>query len=282
MRINVKRKPEASLTEESPLVRLPAAPITASPVPGLTSLHAREGRGDYGDPNYRGNCSGLLIEDLLKFYRPRNVLDPMSGGGTCGDVCRTLGIECHSTDLQEGFDATESASFKPLPEFDFVWLHPPYFRMISYNSDPKCLSQSADFPHFLERLQQVLRNCMDVLAAGGIIAILMGDGKEDGIYMGLPFRTLQAADRVGLWLTAPEIIRFGHGSTSSKKVYSTSFIPRVHDVCLVLRRKVDLLETNGGRKGLDFLYTPWHPLARVRFFKQLSRCRRQLNTDYKL
>jgi len=38
----------------------PAAPLTASPTPWLTSLHTRNGRGPYGNSAFRGNCSGLL------------------------------------------------------------------------------------------------------------------------------------------------------------------------------------------------------------------------------
>jgi hypothetical protein len=32
----------------------------------------------------------LLIRDLLKYYQPRRVLDPMAGSGTCKDVCTEL------------------------------------------------------------------------------------------------------------------------------------------------------------------------------------------------
>ena len=59
------------------VVLMPDCPKTGSPVPWLTSIHAREGRGNYGDANYRGNCSGLLIEDLLRYFQPRRVLDPI-------------------------------------------------------------------------------------------------------------------------------------------------------------------------------------------------------------
>src|SRR5215210_4500027 len=102
-------------------IALPGSPTTASPVPGLTSVHATPGRGDYGDAGYRGNCSGLLIRDLLMYCRPRRVLDPMTGGGTCRDVCRELGIECVSKDVRSGFDAADSLSYRGLGEFDFVW-----------------------------------------------------------------------------------------------------------------------------------------------------------------
>jgi hypothetical protein len=217
------------------LVPLPECPITASPVPTLTSIHATPGRGDYGDPSYRGNCSGLLIRDLLKFYRPRTVLDVMEGGGTCRDVCTELGIPYEGRDLRAGFDATKPESFRDLGTFDFIWLHPPYWQMIRYNqNDERCLSNAPTIGVFLGLLAWVLRNCRSVLSARGKLAVLIGDGKHEGQYMGLPFRTLNVAASEGFWLAAPEIVRFSHGATSSSKVYTTAFIPRLHDVCLVL------------------------------------------------
>ena len=217
------------------LVPLPECPITSSPVPWLSSIHATPGRGDYGKPGYRGNCSGLLIRDLLQFYRPKRVLDPMEGGGTCRDVCRELGLSYEGRDLRTGFDATKAESFRDLGAFDFIWLHPPYWQMIRYNpEDCRCLSNAPTIRVFMGELRLVLRNCRGLLSASGKVAVLIGDGKHKGHYMGLPFRTLNVAASEGFWLAAPEIIRFSHGSTSSSRVYSTSFIPRLHDVCLVL------------------------------------------------
>src|SRR5947209_4927972 len=101
-------------------VTLPEAPITASPTPWLTSIHGTPGRGNYGNADYRGNCSGLLIRDLLKFYQPHRVLDPMEGSGTCRDVCTELGIPYEGRDLRNGFDATSAADFARLGAFDFI------------------------------------------------------------------------------------------------------------------------------------------------------------------
>lgn len=240
MRITNKRS--IALNPDMPrrFVTLPQAPETASPVPWLTSLHATEGRGDFGDASYRGNCSGLIIEDLLRYYQPKTVLDPMAGSGTCPEVCRSLGITCLARDLREGFDATDERHFDELPTVDFVWLHPPYFQMIRYGASDRCLSAAASLDDFLARLKDVLQNCERILEKGGAIAILIGDGKHAGKYMGLPYRTLRIAEDLGFWLAAPEIIRFNHGSTSSTKRYTTSFIPRLHDVCFVLKRTSDL------------------------------------------
>lgn len=232
----IRRETEDGHRDKDRLVPLPAAPVTGSPVPWLTSLHATPGRGPYGDPRYRGNCSGRLIKDLLCYYQPRRVLDPMQGGGTCRDVCTELGIPYCGDDLRAGFDATRTESYATLGRFDFVWLHPPYWRMIRYSDDPRCLSNAPTLSEFLERLRLVFRGCLSVLAPGGHLAVLMGDGKHQGRYLGLPFHTLCAAEAEGLWLAAPEIVRFSHGTTSARQVYRTRFIPRLHDLCLVLGR----------------------------------------------
>jgi hypothetical protein len=217
------------------LVRLPKIPPSASVVPWLTSLHATDGRGPYGDAKFRGNCSGLFIRDLLDYFGPGRVLDPMAGSGTCGDVCQELNIPCVSFDLAQGFDATDAANFESLGEFDFVWLHPPYYCLIRYREDSRCLSQSWTLDIYLERMRAVLRNCGSVLSRRGVIAVLIGDAKHAGKYWGLPYRVMQAAEQAGLWLAAPEIIRFGHGAASSRKFYRNSLIPLLHDVCWVLR-----------------------------------------------
>jgi len=151
----------------------------------------------------------------------------MTGSGTCRDVCRELGINCRSADLVTGFDATTADAYRGLGPFDFVCLHPPYWKMIRYSDHPRCLSQSATLGEFCQRLQTVIRLCAATLNPGGKLAILIGDGREAGRYWGLPFRTFAIAEREKLRLAAPEIIRTSHGASSSRKSYATAFIPRL-------------------------------------------------------
>jgi hypothetical protein len=235
------------LSAASMYVRLPQAPMTTSRVPWLTSIHATEGRGPYGESGYRGNCSGLLIRDLLQYFQPERVFDPMSGGGTCRDVCKELGIACVSSDLHRGFNAVDPDCFLELGQFDFIWLHPPYWNLIRYGDSPLCLSNAPTLGAFINLLRLVFRNCAGVLAPRGHLAVLMGDGKHGGEYMGLPFRSFAAAEAEGFRLAAPEIVRFSHGATSSAKSYSFSFIPRLHDICLVLTHDQSNAEMEGQR-----------------------------------
>ncbi len=243
---------------QKPGIPLPSTPGTTSRVPHLTSIHAVDGRGPYGNAGFRGNCSGLIIEDLLRYYRPDSVLDPMTGSGTCRDVCDALGIRRYSLDLSQGFDAANPTHYENLPNVDCVWLHPPYWKMIRFSQDRRCLAEAATYAEFLERWRIVLANCLSRLSPGGHLMVLIGDGKENGVYLGMPFRTLQIAETLGLWLAAPEIIRFGHGATSSKKQYSSNFIPRLHDVCFVLKRKSEIAKYPSDKKILDVFDTPWH------------------------
>lgn len=220
-------------------VTLPASPRTASPVPWLTSIHSTRNRGPWGASSYRGNCGGYLIKDLLEFFAPRRVLDPMTGSGTCRDLCEDLGIPCTSFDLKAGADAADAASYSGLPQHDFVWLHPPYWRMVRYSDSPECLSNAPTLEDFFDRLAAVLRSCAGVLSPGGHIAILIGGyhDREDGDrHIPLAALTIARAIEEGFWPACTDIVRFQHGNTSSRRRYRSSFIPGLHDTCIVLRR----------------------------------------------
>ena len=219
---------------------LPLAPANGSPVPHLTSLYHFSQAGAYGDRSYPGNCGGNFIRDLLLFYNPRSVFDPMAGSGTCADVCRELAIACLSKDIRHGFDATDPASFQALPEgkkFDFIWAHPPYWRQKHYTGNERDLSRTPTLEAFLELYSSFIQNCAGILAEGGKFAILMGDYSDRGNgYVSLTYHTKRLAFAAGLRQACTDIIRFSHGASSSRKTYSTSFIPGLHDTCMVFEK----------------------------------------------
>jgi hypothetical protein len=216
--------------------KLPQAPVTASPVPHLTSLYHLDGR-DGGDRNYPGNCGGNLIRDLVKFFGPRSVFDPMTGSGTCRDVCKDLGVYCWSSDLHQGFDACDPEMF-PRECFEFCWLHPPYWRMKLYTDDPRDLSRAPTLREFLMRYRLLLQNCAGALAPGGKLAVLMGElgNDPDEGYVPLVYWTKYLAFEAGLRQCCTDIVRFSHSTSSSRKVYRRSFIPILHDVCMVFEK----------------------------------------------
>ncbi len=219
--------------------RLPLAPRNASPVPHLTSLYHFHRAGEYGDRTYPGNCGGNLIRDLLVYFKPQGIcLDPMSGSGTCRDVCFELGIPCMSWDIHQGFDACDPQGFAPNDMFAFIWAHPPYWRQKVYSPDARDLSRSATLEDFLRRYGQFIRNCANALKPEGKLCILVGDyqDREEG-FVPLVFHTKRLAFACGLTQTCTDIIRFSHGASSSKKVYRSSFIPGLHDVCMIFEKQ---------------------------------------------
>lgn len=213
--------------------KLPRAPRNASPVPRLTSLYHHAEAGPYGDRRYPGNCSGELIKDLIRFFDAKAVFDPMTGSGTCRDVCDELGVYCSSTDLHQGVDACDASAF-PRRCFDFAWLHPPYWRQKLYCNDSRDLSRTPTLEAFLERYRLLIANAAGALAPGGRLAILMGDysDREAG-FVPLVFHTKRIALELGLRQSCTDIIRFSHGASSSRKTYRSSFIPGLHDVCMI-------------------------------------------------
>jgi hypothetical protein len=224
-------------SNEPVYAKLPQTPVYASPVPGLTSLYHDDEPGPYGDRGYPGNCGGNLIRDLIRFFRPVTVLDPMTGSGTCRDVCRAEGVHCVSSDLKRGDDACGPLSHLDGLRFDFIWTHPPYWRMKVYSDDPRCLSQAPTLDAFLDRYASFLANMAGLLADGGKLAVLMGDYSDrDAGFVPLVYHTKRLAFEAGLRQACTDIVRFSHGASSGKKVYRSSFIPGLHDVCAVFER----------------------------------------------
>jgi hypothetical protein len=233
----VERFKPPTIGQSVTYAKLPRIPINASPVPHLTSLYHFSRAGEYGDRSYPGNCGGNLIKDLLRYFKPTSVFDPMTGSGTCRDVCKELGIYCYSSDLHQNADACDASQF-PRDCFQFAWIHPPYWRQKLYCEDPRDLSRTPTLAAFLERYRLLIANCAGAIVPGGKVAILMGDfcDREEG-YVPLTYHTKQLAFECDLRQCCTDIIRFSHGASSGKKVYRSSFIPGLHDVCMIFEKR---------------------------------------------
>ncbi len=229
-------QPKQSAPQPVRYAKLPLAPVTASPVPHLTSLYHFARGGDYGCYSYPGNSGGNLIKDLLRFFEPSSVFDPMTGSGVCGEVCNELGIYCWSSDMHHGVDACDASLF-PRACFEFAWIHPPYWRQKLYTADSRDLSRAPTLDAFLDRYKLLIQNCAGSLAPGGKLAILMGDYSDrDAGFVPLTYYTKLLAMQCGLRPACTDIIRFSHGASSVLKVYRSSFSPVLHDVCMVFEK----------------------------------------------
>ena len=81
-------------------------------------------------------------------------------------------------------DAVEKESYIRVGEYlrkigkekvDFVFLHPPYFRAISYSDDERDLSNCETVDEFYERMEKVIDNVGRVLKKGGYCVMVIGD-----------------------------------------------------------------------------------------------------------
>ena len=89
----------------------------------MKSIVSYPERGADGKNNYRGNCSGKLIEDIIDQYKIKSLSDYMVGSGTTEDVCRRLNVPGTFLDLNRGFDMLEM----DIPErAQSIFWHPPY------------------------------------------------------------------------------------------------------------------------------------------------------------
>jgi hypothetical protein len=211
-----------------------------APDPNLGSVVSYPARCQaWGDSRYRGNCDGTLFKELLLRYRPKTVADPMMGSGTTRDVVAGLNrhaaadIRFFGADLKTGFDLERD----PLPgPFEFIWLHPPYWDIIRYSqSDPRDLSQEAEWPEFCLRLSACLLRCVGALAPHGHLAVLVGDIRKRGRYYSMPAEILSHRGAFGELRAV--LIKVQHHCTSDRKNYAPFADPPIrHEYCLLFRR----------------------------------------------
>lgn len=219
----------------------------------LTSIVSYPTRGAWGNAKFRGNTSGYLIKELIEFYQPKSVLDPMEGSGTARDVCRELGVDYDGFDLSKGFDLYSS----PLPakRYDFIFWHPPYWNIIRYSDDPRDMSSIREFDEFMQKLFDGLGRLSEYLTENGVLVLLIGDVRKQGAYFPLG-AYVQVFYRKEL---KDKLIKVQHNI----KLFSGKFVPIMHEEVLVLKGTKHLtwqelvlrtLKELGGEAHLKELY----------------------------
>jgi hypothetical protein len=206
----------------------------------LCSVVSYPNRGPWGNPRYRGNCSGHLVKDLILRFKCESVFDPAEGSGTVRDV--VCGINRHlkrriryeGRDIKNGWDVLTG----PLPnaQFDLVWYHPPYWDMVRYSDNPEDISNCKTLEEFESKLNRSMERLFQAVRPGGFLVILIGDKRLGGTYYAL-FRSLLFNTRIGRIKSI--IIKLQHNCRSDMKLYSSrnpTLIPIKHEYCLVYQK----------------------------------------------
>ncbi len=192
----------------------------------------------WGDARYRGNCDGRLFPSLLQRYRPRRVADPMLGSGTTRDVVAGLNqhaaaaIEFWGGDLRQGFNLWT----QDLPgEFDFIWIHPPYWNIIRYSNLGEDLSNIDDYCAFRQALRICLQRCYAGLVPGGRLAVLVGDVRRRGQYVPIVRDVMNWEGELGDLRAV--LIKTQHNCQSDSVQYARMEDPKIqHEYCVIFKK----------------------------------------------
>ena len=214
----------------------------------MQSIVSYPDRGPYGKNSYRGNCSGLLIKDIIQQYKLKSLSDYMVGGGTTEDVCKEMKIPGTFLDLNRGFDMVDMDM--PDRPRNIFW-HAPYHDIIVYSDkmyqaseiqkkygfDPRKndLSRCPDWDTFIKMLNYCMAKQFAALEKGGRMFALMGDIKKKGVLYSM------LCDIAKPGTLEQVIIKTQHNCWSDRQSYSGNFVPIVHEYLLVTRKDEGLL-----------------------------------------
>ena len=205
----------------------------------MKSLVSYPERGIWGKSNWRGNCSGYLIKDIILQFKPSYFVDICEGSGTSGDVCKEMGIEYTGLDLNSGFDFTFDYVLKRLKRpADIVFSHPPYHDMIKYSDNIRDTSRCFSVEEFLEKSQMMLLNQREATIENGFYMTLIGDQKTNGICRSYQADYISMMPRNEL---VNVCIKSQHNCMSDSVKYSGNFIPIIHEYLIIWKRKSEQL-----------------------------------------
>ena len=217
----------------------------------MESIVSYPERGQYGKNNYRGNCSGLLIKDLISQYHLKGLSDFMVGSGTTEDVVREAGIRGDFADLNRGYDML-SMDLPNRAENIFFFFF--YHDMIVYsgtqydvNSVERTtglssqiifaddLSRCASWEDFVKKMNYCMLKQFTALEKGGRMFVLVGDMKRKGKLYSMIRELICPGTMENI------IIKAQHNCWSDRQTYSGNFVPIVHEYLLVTRKDAGLI-----------------------------------------
>lgn len=201
----------------------------------LWIIPRRDGTGVH-KADYWGNFVPQIPQQMMKRYTREGdwVLDPFCGSGTTLIEAQRmgrngLGVELrpdmveHARGLIEAernlFSTSQTVVQGDSSRVDLksvlgdqtvqlAVLHPPYYDIIQFSSNPDCLSRATDVTHFLQRLRAVVQNVSRVLDPGRYLALVIGDKYAEGEWIPLGFQSMQEICNLGFTLKSIVVKNF--------------------------------------------------------------------------
>lgn len=206
-------------------------------------------RGPWGDPKYRGNCSGWYQAFLIWKYKVKKFAELFAGSGTGFDVAKDMkigyvGADLNPTPVRPGILCVNAVTDEVPIQFtdaDFLFMHPPYGAEIripyagSMYPDPsgelsKCDLGQMPWETFMKALNGIVMKYFASLQSGARMGILMGDVRRNGLHSML-------TDIVKPGGLEQVLIKMQHNTCSGGRSYSSkNFVPIVHEYILILKK----------------------------------------------
>ncbi len=188
-------------------------------------------RGPWGDAKFPGNTSGYLLVDLIDYYQPESILDPMEGSGTTGDVAFDMGdIHYTGLDLLSGFDLIGD---EPEGEYDLIFWHPPYHDAVDYDiPHPNNLSRCPSLSDYLKKLNLCMAKLLNHLNRGGHLSILCSDPRKGGVIQ--PIHS--AIIGFNLAIQEAALVKLIEGRSRYFDYGNAPFIPILHEYVLIFKK----------------------------------------------
>jgi hypothetical protein len=146
----------------------------------------------FGVP-YPGAIPAAIVAHTLYYYTPSDglVVDPMAGGGTTLDVCKSMGRRCLAYDLHAARPEIQAHDIRlgfPVEAVgcDLIFCDPPYHTMLAgkYPSDTIATAPLAEWIAFLHDLAG---HAFATLRPGGFLALLLATQTEKDIPNGFGY-----------------------------------------------------------------------------------------------
>ncbi|MDD5338155.1 MAG: DNA methyltransferase [Dehalococcoidales bacterium] len=146
--------------------------------------------------NFPGRIPGQIIENLLYYYtQPFDiVIDPMSGGGTTLDVCKSMHRRYQAYDIKPvREDIQQHDISQGFPDkargCNLIILDPPYWRLKDKEYSNESISAKS-YDEWLGFMGSLVKNCNKVLRPAGYVALIIEaffDEKINGGFLDLTF-----------------------------------------------------------------------------------------------
>lgn len=242
----------------------------------MNSVVSYPSRGNsWGNSNYRGNCSGYIIKDLIEHFSPSLFVDVCKGSGTSQDVCNELGVRYIGLDLHTGFDFTKDSVLQAIGNepADMVFSHPPYHNIVDYVAERKKhgldstpgndLSRCSTVDEFLEKAQVMLLNQREATTSNGIYTTLIGDMRGGGKFYSFQSDFIKMMPKNEL---ISVVIKMQHNVMSGSKNYQGKFIPINHEYLVVWKKQLVTLAQITWDKAKEFqngMNATWRSFVRM-------------------